>query len=497
MKQQLTILLLFAILLLGGVSAVGQKPPDSVATLRAAIAKILDNPATNNAMTGILIQSLETKATLYERNPDTLFVPASNHKILTSAFALEYLGKDFTFSTKVMMRGKPDNDGLLIGTLKLVGSGDPLLQISDLEGLAEQVAKAGVRRLRGKVQTDTSRFDEVLLGEGWYWDDEPFYYAAPVSALNLNTNVVEIRVRPGKMVGESVQVEVKPPTTRLTLQIEAKTTAPKSKPNLHITRLHGTSIVQVSGVLPLDSPTPTRPNEFITVLNPSEFAQEIFENALKKQGVTIEAGDLPTSNESEEWVPIAEHKSLPLSALLPKMNKPSDNLMAECFFKAISAYSKEQMQGSWEESRKLGTSYLQSLGIPAEQVSLVDGSGLSRQNLVTPRSMVKVLTSLYRSENYRLFYDSLPIAGVDGTLKNRMNKTPAENNCRAKTGSLSNVRTLSGYVTTQDGEPLAFSLLMNHYNHAKISPRELQDKIVVLLANFHRTTTSENTESRL
>ncbi|GDX40478.1 D-alanyl-D-alanine carboxypeptidase DacC [Armatimonadota bacterium] len=488
MKQRLTILFLTYVLLLSGVSAWGQKTLDSVVALRAAISKILNNVATNNGMTGIVIQSLESNTTLYERSPDTLFVPASNSKILTSALALSSLGKDFIFSTKVMMQGKLDSDGVLNGTLKLAGAGDPLLQTSDIKSLAEQVFKAGVRQLHGKVLTDATRYDDTFLGEGWSWDDEPFYYAAPVSALNINENVVSVFVRPGKMVGDLVQVQIEPPTLRLTLSITAKTTHSKTKPSLRVTRQHGVNVIQVSGTLPLDA-NPSRPAETLTVPNPTDIAQEVFENALREQGVTIEADAPLTNEEGMDWVPIAEVKSQPLYAILQKMNKPSDNLVAECLFKAVSAYQK--VQGSWGASREMGQTYFQSLGIPKEQLSLVDGSGLSRQNLVTPRNLVRVLTTLYRSPDYSVFYDSLPIAGVDGTLQHRMNKTSAENNCRAKTGSLSNVRSLSGYVTTQDGEPLVFSILMNHYKHPKVSARELQDKIVVLLANFRRQTLTD------
>lgn len=486
MKQRIAILFLTYVLLLSSVAAQGQKALDSLVALRAAIGKILDNPATNNGMTGIFIQSLESRATLYERNPDTLFVPASNAKILTSALALNALGRDFTFSTKVFIQGELGDDGVLNGALILAGAGDPLLQASDIKRLAQQVFQMGLRRLRGKIIVDASRFDGATLGEGWSWDDEPFYYAAPVSALNVNENVVGVLARPGKAVGDLAQVELQPATSRLALSVVAKTGGAKTKSSLHITRQHGTNVIQVSGTIPLDANT-IRPAEFVTVPNPPEVAQEIFENALKEQGMTLEADAPLVANKlglALPWGCIAEVKSQPLSVLLQKMNKPSDNLVAECLFKAASAYPNKE--GSWEASREAEMAYLQSLGISKEQVSLSDGSGLSRQNLVTPRNLVKILTALYRSPDYRVFYDSLPIAGVDGTLANRMKKTSAENNCRAKTGSLSNVRCLSGYVTTQDGEPLVFSLLMNHYNHPKITAREIQDRIVVLLANFRR-----------
>ncbi|MCW3098416.1 MAG: D-alanyl-D-alanine carboxypeptidase serine-type,PBP4 family [Chthonomonadaceae bacterium] len=431
---------------------------------------------------GILIQSLKDHSTLYERNADKVFLPASNNKLLTSGAALSLMGPDYVYNTKIVAGTAPDKRGVLHADLSLVGSGDPVLSAADLTALAHALRTAGLKRIEGAVTANDSLFDQQRLGDGWTWDDEPYYYSAQVSALNLNENLVSVRVFPGKKEGDPVRVVVIPTDRYMTVQNAATTAAAKSKSSISVERMRGQNILVIGGTVALDTPEDAAPKVTLTVENPTQFALTTFREALGKEGIRIGNKRFPASAGT---VTLAEHKSVPLSEMLKLLNKPSDNLIAECLLKTVGAFKKGTgTAGSDGTGAQTARTFFTSIGMDVTHLNQADGSGLSRFNFVSPRDFVQLLTYLHDQPTFPVLYDSLPIAGVDGSLRNRLKNTPAANNCHAKTGYISHASSLSGYVTTKGGDMLVFSMLMNNHLSTNALPVSIQDKIVLLLADY-------------
>jgi D-alanyl-D-alanine carboxypeptidase/D-alanyl-D-alanine-endopeptidase (penicillin-binding protein 4) len=456
--------------------------PERQTTLAEQCERILSNPGLKGGIQGVYVQSLQDGRVLYARNEDVLLVPASSQKLFTSAAALNALGPDWRYVTRVLRTGKVDADGTLHGDLYLQGSGDPLLRTEDLDALAQAVRRAGIRRIRGWVFGDGSRFDRQRHGAGWEWDDMPFYYAAPVSGLNVNKNLIRVEVKPGNRVGDPVRVVVEPELMRVLVSVRARTGEKGAASQVAIGRETGRSVITVEGTLSIDAQPGARAYEEVTVEDPTLYAAELFLRRLEAAGAWVEGlhgeGDAPARAEE-----VARHESLPLSALLALLNKPSDNLVAECLIKTLAA--EKTGQGSWSVGRRLVTEWLIRVGLPSDGFRIADGSGLSRHNGLSARSMARLLETMYRHPHGKVFLDSLPIAGVDGTLRNRMKETPAAGNCRAKTGTMSHVSSLCGYVATKQGEMLAFAILMNNHPSNE-QARIAQDRIVVLLAGWEQ-----------
>lgn len=469
--------------------------------LVAAVDALLENPAIASGFQGVLIQSLKTGETLYERNADKTFLPASNNKLLTSGVALEKLGKDWVYRTRVYRTGKIDAKGILHGNLILQGSGDPLLSPDDLKELAAKVKSSGIRDITSGIAYDAQLFDNQALGEGWTWDDEPFYYSAQVSALNVNQNMAYIQVHPGKKAGAGATFVVGPeglnnkrlPThlkSTMNWYFRVRTGAAGSKKTLIFQRDRGANVIRVSGSIPLDiKPADNLPTG-VTLENPANFATELFFAGLQFRHARFsEWSRYPFAQWAvpQDAVLVAEHVSAPLSIYLKRLNKPSDNLVAECLLKTVGAKVKGKGTANADGTgATVAKEWFQSIGMDTSRVRMADGSGLSRVNFVSPRNLVLLLTHLHSRPDFAVFYDSLPIAGVDGSLRNRMKNTAAANNCHAKTGYVSQVSSLSGYVKTADGEDLVFSILMNNHLAPNSVCRTIQDNIVAKLADYQR-----------
>ncbi|HLK57222.1 MAG TPA: D-alanyl-D-alanine carboxypeptidase/D-alanyl-D-alanine-endopeptidase [Chthonomonadaceae bacterium] len=475
-------------LVLFPLSVQGQTPPVSPdPELTKALDALLDGPELQTGFCGVCIQSLQDQSVLYERNADRVFLPASNNKLLTSAAALGILGPDFTYTTRLAYTGTLDADGTLNGDLYLHGSGDPTLTLTDLDALAQQAANAGLKRVTGALHYDDTLFDRQFLGEGWEWDDEAGYDAAQISALNINHNVALVTVTPGRKEGERPKVHIQPEAHYVTVVNTAVTGPAKSKFTLIVDRPRGLNTILVFGSIPRDTPADKPFTVNVSVEDPALYAATLCASSLAKAEVRLENNKPSVAAVPTHALTLAEHVSPPLSELLKRMNKPSDNLMAECLLKTVGAARKGQgTGGGGGTGAQAAREWLGSLGLDLSRLRQCDGSGLSRQNYVSPRNLARLLAGYHSRPDFEIFYASLPIAGVDGTLRSRLKTTPAANNCRAKTGSLRNVSTLSGYVTTKDGELLAFSLLMNNNLVSAASDRAVQDKIVALLAAYTR-----------
>ncbi|MFB9473353.1 D-alanyl-D-alanine carboxypeptidase/D-alanyl-D-alanine-endopeptidase [Nonomuraea salmonea] len=458
--------------------AVALDPSVGVADLTQDINQILSDSRLTIARAGVVVKSAETGEELYATDAGKLLIPASNTKLFTSAAAAETLGLDYRFPTTVLSTGRKAG-AVLTGDLVLRGTGDPTMLAEDYEALAAQVAKAGVKVVTGKLVADDTWFDGQRLGNDWAWDDETAYYAAPISALTASPDrdydagsvVVSVSASGGK-----VKVTTTPETDYL--KIVNKATV-GDQTNVLIERQHGTRTVVITGTVAGSY------QEWVAVDDPTAYAASLFRKGLSKHGVKVlgptEAGAAPASAKK-----LAEHESMPLGELLVPFMKLSNNIHAEILTKAMGREVSDQ--GTWSAGLKVTTDFAKANGV--ELLNMRDGSGLSRRDGFSPASIVQLLSSVRGKPWFSTWYESLPIAGnsdrfTGGTLRSRMQGTPAANNVHAKTGSLTGVTALSGYVTSADGEPLIFSIMLNQYLSG--SPKDIEDKIAVRLAQFSRT----------
>ena len=432
------------------------------------------------------MRSLKDGATFYERHARKLMMPASNMKIVTLAAAAERLGWDYTYETQLLAVGPVDH-GTLDGDLLVVGSGDPSIGTSEgmaarlFDAWADQLKTLGVRTIVGRVVGDDDAFDDETLGFGWSWDDLPDDYAAGVSALQFNENAARLTINPGAARGDPATVDITPAGTGLHLDNQLTTSAPDAPPSIAVRRLAGSSRLDLRGTIPVGSKPLTR---VVSVDNPTLFAVTALRDALVARGIdvrgpAVDVDDLAHRPKRSDGVALITYRSPPLSALAVRLMKVSQNLYAETLLKTLGA--------SAVAGRLTVQAVLDTWGIAADGLIQRDGSGLSRYDYVTADALVAILTHVDRDERLRgPFEASLPIAGRDGTLANRMKGTAAENNARAKTGSMSNVRTLSGYVTSGDGEPLVFAILANNFETTADVINHATDAIVVRLAQLTR-----------
>jgi D-alanyl-D-alanine carboxypeptidase/D-alanyl-D-alanine-endopeptidase (penicillin-binding protein 4) len=460
------------------VPAVAYEPAPGVADLTQDINQILSDSRLTIGRAGVVVRSAATGEELYAADAGKLMIPASNTKLFTAAAAADTLGLGYRFTTSVLTTGRKVGSALA-GDLVLRGTGDPTMLAEDYDALAAKVAAAGIRTVGGRLVADDTWFDSVRLGNDWAWDDETAYYAAPISALTTSPDrdydagsvVVAVAADGGK-----VKVTTTPDTGYLKIVNRATVGAAT---DVLIERQHGTRTVVVTGTVA----TPYQ--EWVAVDDPTAHTASLFRKALSRHGVRV-LGPTVTSAAPAGAAKLAERESMPLSELLVPFMKLSNNIHAEILTKAMGR--KVAGQGTWAAGLKVITDFARANG--AQVLNMRDGSGLSRRDGFSPASIAQLLAAARGKPWFQAWYDSLPVAGdadrfVGGTLRSRMRNTPAAGNVRAKTGSLTGVTALSGYVTSADGEPLIFSIMLNQYLSA--SPKDIEDKIAVRLARFSRT----------
>ena len=465
--------------------------PPALVALQRDLDATLAQPALAHGYWGVLVKSLKTDETLYALNPGKLMMPASNMKIVTLAAAAEQLGWDYRYETKVVAAG-PVEGGTLRGDLVVIGSGDPSLTAADgmadrvFADWADQLKRRGIRTITGRVIGDDDGFEKETLGLGWMWDDLSDYDSAGVGALQYNENAVRVTIVPGPAAGDTAGVSLTPAGSGLTVASAVKTAAAGASASITPYRLPGSTRLQLSGTIAAGAP----PYTFrVSVDNPTQFFVTAFRNALIANGIDVrgpavdvdEVRDAPVAAGAS----IVSYRSAPLSELAVRLMKVSQNQYAETLLKTVSAAPGvvPTAAAGW----KAALAIFDRWGVPPGSLIQRDGSGLTRYDFVTPEALVMILTHVDRDARLRgPFEASLPIAGRDGTLANRMKGTPAEGNARAKTGSMTPVRGTSGYVTTADGEPLVFSILANNYDVPASTITQTEDAIIVRLAQFKR-----------
>ena len=410
------------------------KPGSSRAELRHLIDSLTTQTEFRNAEWGVLIVNPRTGDTLYSKNAGKLFMPASNMKIITSAAALTLLGSDYAYKTTFLTDG-PVHDSLLDGNLLVIGRGDPTISdnmrgfaTTAMDALADSIRAHGIRQITGSLARIGDAFPDSIHGYGWEWDDLGEYYGAGVDELIFNEGMAPTTPRPP------------PDTVRDSLY---------------------------SG--------PAK--------DPATAYLNAFNDALLRKQITVEAGVmesiLPTPFKMDTLFTFV---SLPMRNIIPALMKPSQNQIAEILLKTIGL--ERGGMGTADSARKIVGQQLLAWGVQPDGFVIRDGSGLSRHDLVSPETLVRVLDRIQQDTAFAVYYNAMPIAGVDGTLKDRMKGTPAEGNVHAKTGSISAARSLSGYVTTSDGERLIFSILANNWTTPSSAVTGIADQIAAALAAY-------------
>ena len=353
--------------------------------------------------------------------------------------------------------------------------------------MLRQLQHMGIRTISGDLVCDESYFDDLYWGNGWMWDDASSWYFAPISALTVNDNCVEVFVHPGTRVGDPLIVDLEPQTHYVQVVNHGLTVAEDDTVQLRQFKVERKwkereNTIEVRGGMPIGAP---EEKFVIDVLQPALYAGTLVKEMLPDFGMTLQ-GKVRKGVTPPNAKLLVEHQSEPLSVVIYHTNKISDNLSAENILKTIGA-EVEGPPGTAKKGLRVIRSFLQGLGIDSTSYQLADGSGVSRYNQVSPALLVRLLT--YMANHFPVqaeFLCSLPIAGVDGSLEERMQGTTAQGKVRAKTGTLNSVSSLSGYLVTADGEPLVFSIMMEHFMAPADQARLLQDRICQVLTAFSR-----------
>ncbi len=474
--------------------------------LRNQLDRILPDHRFPGSDWALVAVSLAKGDTLYSRNADLPLAPASNAKLLTSAAALHYLGPDFRFPTFLLADG-PVEDGVLRGDLILYGTGDPT--ISDrfhpsrtrvFEELAAALQARGVHRIEGRVIGDGSFFSQTGVPESWDPANFSNSYSAPASALAFNENVVTLRVAPGGGPGEPARIRTLPEGAKVDVHNEASTVTGRAWPPLSVERRSFDEPIRVSGQL---SPGAQESWRVIPVGEPALYTASVFRNVLLQAGIVVDGQaqgiqDAHTSrvtngsgtiraprfqDHSSGPELLAIHRSPPLQDLLEVVNKRSNNFYSEVILLALGRLVRDH--GSFDGGTAALRGFLAGrVGLDTSRMHIYDGSGLSRENRITARDLVALLSYMAESPLEEAFWQTLPEAGSPREL-NRMHRTAAAGNLRAKTGTIRNVSALSGIVHSVDGEPILFSIIGNGVSSPWAFKR-VEDQIGEELARFYR-----------
>lgn len=427
---------------------------------------------------GVLIADARTGQVLFGENADKYFVPASNMKLFTTALALAKLGEGYRFRTTVEAVAAPGADGRIAGPIYLVGRGDPNLSNrrfpyvlkEEFDGppekviaeLADAIVAKGIKEISGDVIGDDSYFPRERYPNGWEIDDMVWEYGAAISAIVVDDNTVQLTLTPGEKAGDRVEATVAPTTLEFVVDNQVVTSAPGAKADLTLRREPGSDVVNLLGTLPEKS----APRKLtLAIQEPALHAAAMLKRLLQDRGVkvsgTAKALSFPPGPPNGETrVVITEHLSVPLGESLKLVNKISQNLHTEMLLRTTA-----RQNGLWttpEDLANFPASFYAEAGIPSGDVVQTDGSGLSRHDLVTPRAIVALLEYAQKQPWFSAYFDSLPVAGIDGTLEDRMKNSIAAGRMRAKTGSVEHVRTRSGYADLPNGRRLVFSFMSNN-----------------------------------
>ncbi|RRR96093.1 D-alanyl-D-alanine carboxypeptidase/D-alanyl-D-alanine endopeptidase [Glycomyces terrestris] len=451
--------------------------------LAAAIDAILQDPKVIDSQASIVVRDAATGEVIYDHHGNQRAITASSLKLTTLAGAFETLGEDYTFTTDVV--GDRPVDGVVAGDLYLRGDGDPSMLAEDYQALAADLAAAGVSTVDGDLVLDDTAFDAVRHGDEWAWGDLQYGYAAEVSALTVGSGTdhlsgsVRVFVKPGATAGSPAVVTTVPATDYVTI-VNTATTGTST--NVSINRDEHSNTIRVSGTVKSGT---TGTFGTRAVIDPTGLVGDVFASALEAEGITL-TGDVRLHEATPQGgETLASHASAPLSSLAVDLMKPSNNLYGEALFKAVGLANTGQ--GTYASGKAGVYAAIEEYGVNTGPIRQVDGSGLSRWDMLTPDSLTDLLIGAQSAPWFAAYEASLPVACVDGTLASRMCGTEAAGNVRAKTGSLTSVSSLVGYATDADGREVVFAILLNDYLTSNI--KGIEDQIAVAIATHGADTT--------
>ena len=482
-------------LALAASAASAQSPsaPPPAVPFRPLADSLLDDPIFRSAHWGVLVVDPASGDTLYSRNAGKLFMPASNQKLITGAIALATLGPEFRFTTRILGGAYPI-DGILTGDLVVVGSGDPFSPDSvagtdamdAFVAIADSLAARGIRDVTGRLIRGADIFPDSALGAGWAWDDLDFGYSAPADELTFNDGYARVMIVGAPRPGGQVEVSVSPARTVPRLGAVEVTTGMRCC----MERSRVEAFVDVSGKRPVMNLRGTvRAGDTlrldVALRDPAGAWLDAMQEALAERGIRVRGGvESNALADTTGLTTLATHRSPPLPEILARFEKASQNQVGELLYKTIALAVTGV--GTADSARRVYERQLVAWGADSAGFAIRDGSGLSRHDYLTPETIVRVLDVMRRHPEFAVFYQSLPVAGVDGTLTERLRGTAAEGNVRAKTGTLDKARSLSGYVTTADGRMLLFAMLVNNQVAASRDVERVMDALALSLASSSR-----------
>jgi D-alanyl-D-alanine carboxypeptidase/D-alanyl-D-alanine-endopeptidase (penicillin-binding protein 4) len=453
----------------GQAPAAAARPQPSTVDLTADLDRIFAAPVLARALVGVHVVSLADGRVVYTRDGERRVIPASNMKLVTAAVAAERLGWDFRFRTRLEAAGTI-RQGTLEGDLVVTGGGDPTIsaQGGDLAPLflewSDAAARAGIRRVAGLLIGDDNAFDDLGLGAGWAWDYLEAGYAAPSGALNYNDNLVRLEIVPAATAGRPAALSVSPRGHGLDVAEEVVTGAAGSAVDVTLSREPGSRRLTVRGRVPASGSPLIRT---AAVPNPTRFFVDALKDALAARGISVSGGAWDIDDVADRPVAgsrtlLAQRESPPLSSIVGHFLKVSQNMYGETLLKTVGRTAGGAASAA--AGREVVRQTLAAWAIAPDAIVMVDGSGLSRYNYVTADAITALLVRMWRDERHRgPFVAALPVGAHDGTLDTRMKNSLLDRRVQAKTGTISNVRSLSGYVETLAGTKLAFSMIANHF----------------------------------
>ncbi len=441
--------------------------------------EIFEDDYFQSTMLAVSIYDLTTDEMLYEKNAEMLLHPASNMKILTTSAALEFLGPDYKFNTSVYHTGII-MDSVCYGDIIVEGGFDPDFTSEDLDTLADAIINYGIKEIRGNIYGDVSKMDSLFWGNGWMWDDDPssdFPYMTP---LIINDACIKIAFQPG-IINKPVEYNIIPETDYFDI-VNSSITTKEDTSDFEVSRdwIHRGNEIILKGDLSYKAEPDT---EKINIVNPEHFFLYLLKEKLEKRNIFF-LGRLDTLSVPEFAKKIYTHERT-FGDIINNLNKESDNLSAEMTLRAL-AFEHFGKPASAENGIKMIDSLIARTDLEYKNYRIVDGSGVSHYNLVSTELLVEILKYMYykSNANYEILKESFPLAGIDGTLEHRMKRTKAYDNIHAKTGTLSGVSTLSGYLETLNKHQIAFSIFEQNFVGSARIARGYQDKICAFLSNL-------------
>jgi serine-type D-Ala-D-Ala carboxypeptidase/endopeptidase (penicillin-binding protein 4) len=471
--------------------------------LRADLTRIIDNEAFRSAHIGIAIQSVKNSMPLFQYNERKRFIAASNMKLYTTAAALLSLSPDFSYETKITTNGSI-TEGVLKGDLIIVASGDPTISgyfnnnnpTQVFEDWANALIQKDIKKIDGDIVINNNYFNDSPFGAGWHWDDMVHCYSTARDAFSFNNNCIALSVSPGNKTGAPATVEIGPKTSYVTVSGNVTTAGRDSAVNIKTDYVNNSRTILMSGTIPLNHESTVK---YVAATNPAEFGASVLKETLRRKGIEVNGNIVCTRSGCSQTkdletvttigglfslTTLAVYHSPKLSEIIKVINKISNNLYAENLFLTIA--KEKSREGNSGEAALATREILSKTGLNLEGFHMVDGSGLSRFNLIVPRETIQLLSIMAQGPHEEAFCNSLAVAGEEGTLKNRRKEKSAIalTSVRAKTGTMTHVRNLSGYITTRNGKLLAFSFLCNNHNVSGNIIDDLYDRILARLTVF-------------